>query len=215
MCAGPPAFVALVQEWTGLEAPERPQAVAVLERMQRLLDQGHDINAVDAATGNTALLTVCQRMRVFFTQDALLIDFLLNLGADVGFVNHTVSPPMSPIRCAVKAGNSPLVRRLLHMGANPSVHGLQPLLAEMSHSLDMAETMSRMTGKDPAVESGPLAARAHASDVKRVLVQWFVERSTATTSAKVSSKQVGTGWIMRCSGKGSDFVASAAVPVLP
>ena len=65
-------------------------------------------------------------------------------------------------------------------------------MTEMSHNL--AETVLHITGMDPAVQSGPLAALAHASEVKRVLVQWFVEHSTAMTRAKVSSKQVGTGW---------------------
>lgn len=182
---GPPAFVAMVQEWSGHEPPEDLQAV--LERIHQLQRQGHDINAVDPATGNTALLTVCQRVLTFYTHEALLIELLLSNGADVNFVNHSVSPPMSPISCAVKAGNSPLVRCLLHNGADPSVHGLQPLLAQLSHSLELADTVTQLNGKDPDVESGPLATRAHASDVKRVLVEWFVKRSTATTGAKVSS----------------------------
>lgn len=166
---------------------------ATRQRIQRLLKQGHDINAADPATGRTALLAACAHLgpavNASGSPAVLLVEYLLvSCGARADCVDRSTKPPSTPISLAVAAADLVVVRRLLRAGANPSVHGLQPLLSSLSASFTAWVELADALEIDVNVERLSMVCKAQTQAIKQELVKWFVQHSTASSSG---TQQVG------------------------
>lgn len=208
---------------------------ATRQRIQRLLKQGHDINAADPATGRTALLAACAHLgpaaNAFGSPAVHLVEYLLvSCGARADCVDRSTKPPSTPISLAVTAADLVVVRRLLRAGADPSVHGLQPLLSSLSASFTACVELADALEIDVNVERLSMVCRAQTQAIKHELVKWFVQHSTASSS---STQQVGAAdaccgpavarWFLHCSmcvataadspAQAGDLHVNAAMPI--
>lgn len=118
----------------------------------------------------------------------LLVEYLvISCGARADCFDRSTKPPSTPISLAVAAADLVVVRRLLRAGADPSVHGLQPLLSSLSASFTACVELADALEIDVNVQRLSMMCRPQTQAIKQ-LVKWLVQHSTTSSS---STQQVG------------------------